>query len=86
MNEPYSDDVKVTHEWMGYKYKIGERGMYWVTKDRCNPMPGACCFGTAGDARKGIAALIIATSIWNREHYRRSVGDLFWAIMELVRK
>lgn len=67
-------------EWQGYKIKVGERDMIWVSKDGGNPMPGACCFQTEEDAKKGIAALVVAKAIVGEE---KPIGDVFWSLMEL---
>lgn len=73
-------------EWQGYTMKIGERDMIWVSKDGSNPMPGACCFKTCADARKGIAALVLANAICAPNvPGAPSKGDVFWSLLELNR-
>lgn len=76
-----------TMTWQYYTIRLGERGMHWVTKNGSNPMPGACCFKTISDAKKGIAALIVTESILRgvAQHDDTAKGDLFWSLMELSR-
>ena len=56
-------DTTTIHEWQGFTFKIGERGMYWVSERGVNPMPGACCFRTPESAKQGIAALLLTREI-----------------------
>lgn len=70
--------------WNGYRIARGERDLIWVTKDHANPMPGACCFKTVDQAKKGIAALALAKIIAGDER-PELVGDAFWSLMELSR-
>lgn len=73
-------------EWQGYTIKLGERGMIWVSKGGCNPMPGACCFETEADAKKGIAALVVAKTITKNWNFGEpTLGDVFWSLLELSR-
>lgn len=79
-------DDAMTCEWMGYQYRRGERNAYWVTKGGINPMPGACCFSTQDDARRGIAALVITNAILAGIHHDAEArGHVFWSLMELSR-
>lgn len=74
------DDMEAILNWHGFCVKKGERDMYWVTENGVNPMPGACCFRNFDQAKKGIAALMIAERI-APDH----VGEVFWNLMELAR-
>lgn len=77
-----------THEWQGYTYKKGERGMYWVSKNGINPMPGACCFATPEDAQRGIAALVVANAICPPllQGGAPLNSDVFWSLLELSKQ
>lgn len=78
--------MTITHEWQGYTFKLGANDCFWVTKDGGNPMPGACCFSTAEDAKKGIAALVVANAITaSQAPGMPSKGDIFWSLLELSR-
>ena len=77
-------DANTTYEWCGFTFRRGERDMLWVSKDGMNPMPGACCFSTPEQARKGIAALILADAITGKTQHPQH-GDVFWALIELTR-
>lgn len=74
-------------ECMGYTIKSrldcpGELG-YVVTKDGWNPMPGAAWFRTVGEARKGIAALIVSNAFPPLDP--KTHGEIFWALIELTK-
>lgn len=73
-----------TLSWQGYTIRRGERDMLWVSRDHGNPMPGACCFSTVADAKKGIAALVVANAICAPNvKGAPSHGDVFWSLLEL---
>lgn len=71
--------------WQGFQIKLGERDKHWVTRDGTNPIPGAACFETISDAKKGIAALIVTESILAGLHDAPAKGRLFWSLLELSR-
>lgn len=79
----------ITHEWQGFTFKLGPYGKerrYWVSQRGGNPMPGACCFKTPDDAKKGIAALLLTRTILNgTKHDAAAEGLVFWNLMELSR-
>jgi hypothetical protein len=60
-----ADEDNISTEWMGYTFGRGERGMYWVTRNGVNTVPGAMCFTTQDSAMKGIAALVATEAILN---------------------
>lgn len=72
--------------WQGFQIKLGERDKHWVTRGGANPIPGAACFETISDAKKGIAALIVADTILTGvKRDAAAKSRLFWSLIELSR-
>ena len=82
-------EVKVTHEWQGFTIKGDGKGLsekFWVSERGTNPMPGACCFSSPAQAKKGIAALLLTRMILiGVKHDAAAEGHVFWNLMELSR-